>query len=676
MSEILLSVKGLKTQFKQGKNPVKAVDGISFDIAKGETFALVGESGCGKSVSALSVLRLLPSNAQVTAGGVIYDGVDLLRIAERDMQGIRGGRISMIFQDPMTSLNPVVTIGKQIAEAVLSYKNQPPNLVKKKVIELIKQVGIPDVDERYDAYPHQLSGGMRQRVMIAMALAGEPDLLIADEPTTALDVTIQAQIIQLLKDLQRETGMSLWIITHDLGVVADIADKVAVMYAGQLVEIASREDFFNKPAHPYSQRLFDAVPNISKRHEALITLPGSVPNLTQDFVGCRFSSRCYFKEKACVDKPHVEWSNLTQEHKVRCIKAEQLENDLSTSAVDVTACADHAAIAKEASLSKPDTTFRVKNLKIYFPIKKGLLKRTVGQVKAVNDVSLELASGTTTALVGESGCGKTTLGKGLLRLLPVTSGVVEYKGDDLMGLSNRAFSAYREQLQIIFQDPFSSMNPRMIVGDILDEGVRALNPNMSDKTVQQRCNGLLEKVGLSSDVRLRYPHEFSGGQRQRLCIARALAVTPSIIVCDEPTSALDVSVQAQVLNLLKDLQQEKELSYLFITHDLSVVSYIADTVAVMYLGRIVELGTVEEVLASPAHPYTKALINAVPTWDKALNKKMIKLSDNMPSPSNPPTGCHFHTRCAEAMPQCSQIKPKDIFLSTSHRVACLLFTNE
>lgn len=664
MSVPLLSVQGLKTQFNQPAETIKAVDGISFDIAEGESFALVGESGCGKSVSALSVLRLLPSNAQITAGKVIYRGSDLLRTAERDMRAIRGVRISMIFQDPMTSLNPVMSIGDQIAEAVFAHKQQPAKIVKQRVISLIQQVGIPDAVERYAQYPHQLSGGMRQRVMIAIALANEPDLLIADEPTTALDVTIQAQILQLLKDLQRQMGMSLWIITHDLGIVADIADKVAVMYAGQLVEVATRDDFFKKPLHPYSQRLFDALPTIDKRQELLVTLSGAVPSLSQTFIGCRFAERCDFKKQQCVNVPAIEWQHTANNHQVRCLRAGKIEQ--SNKSGDSLASPINA-LAKASSL-------RVKNLKIYFPIKKGLLKRTIGQVKAVDDVSFELLAGTTTALVGESGCGKTTLGKGLLQLLPTTSGEIHYQGQDLASLSEQAFQRYREQLQIIFQDPFSSMNPRMLVGDILEEGIRALKPDLDDANVEQQCDELLQKVGLNAEVRLRYPHEFSGGQRQRLCIARALAVNPSVIVCDEPTSALDVSVQAQVLNLLKKLQNEQGLSYLFITHDLSVVSYLADTVAVMYLGRIVEVGTVDDVLNNPAHPYTKALIDAVPTWDETLQKKVIKLPDNMPSPANPPSGCHFHTRCEQVMAQCKQAKPVDIQLSDSHKVACLLFS--
>lgn len=665
MRQPLLSVQGLKTQFNQSAEPVRAVDGVSFDIAEGETFALVGESGCGKSVLALSVLRLLAANAEITAGKVIYRGADLLRIPEKQMRSVRGVRISMIFQDPMASLNPVMSMGDQIAEAVLLHKDQSAANVKETVIKLIKQVGIPDAEDRYSTYPHQLSGGMRQRVMIAMALANEPDLLIADEPTTALDVTIQAQILELLRDLQREMGMSLWIISHDLGIVSDIADTVAVMYAGQLVEVATRDDFFNKPAHPYSQRLFDALPKMDKRNEALITLPGSVPKLTQTFTGCRFAERCDYQQDRCHTSKEIDWHQLDDKHKARCLRVGEMLQ--SKSRTLLTAVNQPEVIANES--------LQVKNLKIHFPIKKGLLKRTVGSVKAVDDVSFELVAGGTTALVGESGCGKTTLGKGLLKLLPITSGTIHYKGHNLVELSEQAFRPYREQLQIIFQDPFSSMNPRMLVGDIIEEGIRALNSSLSDQDVAQRCEGLLEKVGLGADVRLRYPHEFSGGQRQRLCIARALAVNPSVIVCDEPTSALDVSVQAQVLNLLKSLQNEHGLSYLFITHDLSVVSYLADTIAVMYLGRIVEYGSVDDVLNNPAHPYTKALIASVPQWDKTLEKKVIKLQDNMPSPANPPKGCHFHPRCPEVMADCGQKIPDKVDLSGTHSVACLLFKN-
>ena len=663
MTSPLLSIQGLKTQFNPSHEIIKAVDGISLDIAQGEAVALVGESGCGKSVSALSVLRLLPNNAQITEGKVLYRGSDLLRVTEQEMRAVRGLRISMIFQDPMSSLNPVMSIGDQIAEAILAHKKQSSGELKQRVVKLIKQVGIADSEQRYDAFPHQLSGGMRQRVMIAIALANEPELLIADEPTTALDVTIQSQILQLLKDLQRQMGMSLWIITHDLGIVSDIADKVAVMYAGQLVEVASRDAFFKNPLHPYSQRLFNAVPTMEKRHESLVTLSGSVPKLSRTFTGCRFAERCDYKVPDCIETGAIKWKRISGTQQVRCIKLNDVDGIEKPSQVRKN---DHPVNSNRIVL-------KVNQLKVHFPIKKGLLKRTVGHVKAVDDVSFDLLAGSTTALVGESGCGKTTLGKALLQLLPISSGEVHYQGENLSGLSETAFQSYRKQLQIIFQDPFSSMNPRMLVGDILEEGIRTLKPELNEADITQQCNALLKRVGLNSDVRLRYPHEFSGGQRQRLCIARALAVNPSILVCDEPTSALDVSVQAQVLNLLKELQHEQGLSYLFITHDLSVVAYLADNVAVMYLGRIVEYGSVDEVLNHPAHPYTRALIEAVPTWNDPKEKKVIKLSDDMPSPANPPSGCHFHTRCEHVMAECRKKTPTDVFLNSNHRVNCLLY---
>ncbi|MBV1950565.1 MAG: ABC transporter ATP-binding protein [Cycloclasticus sp.] len=662
----LLSVQGLSTHFKHASGKLMAVDGISFDIAKGETFALVGESGCGKSVAALSVLRLLPSNAKISTGQVYFRGEDLLQMPEKAMRGQRGTRISMIFQDPMTSLNPVMSIGEQIAEAVILRGQQlGKKALREKVVGLIKQVGIPDAEHQYASFPHQLSGGMRQRVMIAIALANEPDLLIADEPTTALDVTIQAQILQLLKELQQQTGMSLWIITHDLGIVADMADRVAVMYAGQLLEIAPKNDFFKHAAHPYSHSLFNALPSMDRREQPLISLPGRVPPLGTDFIGCRFADRCMHRQAICNDTAVINLQTLSAEHKVRCAR---LDEQLSPTPVEqVVTDAIPLEVSEHAALE-------VKNVSVHFPIKKGLLKRTVAYVKAVNEVSFTLPAGTTLALVGESGCGKTTLAKGLLKLLPLSSGEVNYQGQDLAPLSEKAFRPYRDKLQIIFQDPFSSMNPRMLVGDILEEGVLALKPRTTKLELELICTGLLEKVGLDPAVRSRYPHEFSGGQRQRLCIARALAVNPSILVCDEPTSALDVSVQAQVLNLLKQLQKEQGLSYLFISHDLSVVSYLADSVAVMYLGRVVEIGPVQAVLNNPAHPYTQALIDAIPQWDEARQKKLIKLPDDMPSASTLPTGCHFHSRCADVMPECSQQQPPEINLSRDHKVSCLKYS--
>ncbi len=533
MNQPLLSVQNLTTTFGQGDDEVVAVDDVSFKIESGKTFALVGESGSGKSVAALSVLRLLPQNGTIRQGAVAYKGENLFKLPESQMRFIRGSRIATVFQDPMSSLNPVMTVGKQIAEVILIHRKTESGDLKNRVIELLEQVGIPFPVRRYGEFPHQLSGGMRQRVMIAIALAGEPELIIADEPTTALDVTIQAQVLNLLKEIQQRNTMAIWLITHDLGIVSDMADHVAVMRKGRLVEQASREAFFTHPQHPYTLALFKAVPSM-----------------------------------------------------------------------------DH--FRKEEQKASEKSLLELDRFKVYYPIRKGFFKKVVDHVRAVDEVSLCLKKGETLALVGESGCGKTTLGKGLLHLTPSSSGRVLFDGVDLNSLNRNELRQYRRQMQIIFQDPFSSMNPRMIVGEIIAEGMRALNGHLAERERFDRVNQLLEQVGLPVESRLRYPHEFSGGQRQRICIARALAVNPRLIVCDEPTSALDVSVQAQIIKLLKSLQEKDGLSYLFISHDLAVVAEIAHRVAVMYKGKIVEIGDTEQVLKSPQHDYTKKLLSAVP----------------------------------------------------------------
>lgn len=533
MNEILLSVENLQVGFRQGAEFHKAVNGVSLTIGCGEAFALVGESGSGKSVTALSLMRLLPRGGQITAGRARLDGTDLLRMPEAEVSKIRGRRIGMIFQDPMSSLNPVLTIGQQIGEALRLHQGLKGSALKARARDLLDQVGLPNPARHFDEYPHQFSGGMRQRAMIAMALAGQPDLLIADEPTTALDVTIQAQILELLKRLQRETGMALWLITHDLGIVADMADRVAVMRHGEIVEEGSNEAFFHKPRHPYSLQLFDAMPRLDS---------------------------CRGRAGAQASPPLLE----------------------------------------------------VRDFKVYYPVKKGLFKRTVDHVRAVDGVSFSLSRGQTLALVGESGCGKTTLGKAMLNLIESCGGQVMFDGVDVTGGSGENRRKRCAQMQIIFQDPYSAMNPRMLVGDVIEEGMRALLPQLSAEERRERVSQLLRAVGLPEQARLRYPHEFSGGQRQRICIARALAVNPRLVVCDEPTSALDVSVQKQILDLLKEFRNRQGLSYLFISHDLAVVAELADRIAVMQAGRIVETGPTEQVLFDPAHAYTKKLLQAVP----------------------------------------------------------------
>ncbi|MCW8945636.1 MAG: ABC transporter ATP-binding protein [Sedimenticola sp.] len=661
MSDILLKVKNLQTWLGEGDRPVRAVDGVDLTIRKGETFALLGESGCGKSMTALSIMRLLPPAGRIKGGQVLLGKTSLLDLPEFAMREERGGRMAMIFQEPMTSLNPVMTIGQQIGEAVRIREGVDKESRDLRIIELLNSVGIPDPERRVGEYPHQLSGGMKQRVMIAMALAGRPELLIADEPTTALDVTIQAQVLNLLKTLQQQTGMAILLITHDLGVVAEVADRVAVMYAGQIIEVAESERFFRLPQHPYSQKLFQSLPDSNKRSQRLAVIQGSVPALNQIFTACRFMDRCHRAFGDCHTAP--EWTALSDDEGVRCHLSEQPELLQS----EVIQQESHQPIASGVGQAP---LLDVEDLKVHFPIHKGVFKRTVGYVKAVDGVSLTIAPGKTLALVGESGCGKTTVGKGILQLVKPTEGRVTFETDELTTLSSRALRSRRSELQIIFQDPVASMNPRMLVSDIIEEGMKAQKIVRDSAQRRARVMELLEQVGLPADSASRYPHEFSGGQRQRICVARALAVDPKLIICDEPTSALDVSVQAQILNLLKSLQLSRGLAYLFITHNISVVAYLADEVAVMYLGRIVERGSVDLLLAEPKHPYTQALLSAVPVVESTSRRTVIRLEGDMPSPANPPTGCHFHPRCPIAMEQCRTAYPELRPLPDGRLVSC------
>jgi len=658
-TKALLQVHGLRVQLGEGDGAVRAVDGVDLTIRRGETFALLGESGCGKSMTALGLMRLLPPVGRVSDGEVLLDGVALLDLPESGMRRERGGRIGMIFQEPMTSLNPVMRVGEQIAESVRLHDPAARGDITARVVELLTQVGIPDPARRATEYPHQLSGGMKQRVMIAIALAGRPQLLIADEPTTALDVTIQAQVLSLLKDLQRQTGMAILLITHDLGVVAETADTVAVMYAGQIVETAPVQRFFDRPAHPYSRMLFRSLPDAGRRDQPLKVIQGMVPPLNQRFEGCRFADRCDAAVAEChrAEPPWLAVEGQGWRCHFRPDEIEIGEGDTTSTA---------------ASTGTPSTLLRLDDLKVHFPIRRGLLRRTVGHVKAVDGLSLAVPAGRTLALVGESGCGKTTVGKALLQLIRPTAGSVDFDGTELTALKGEALRKLRSEFQIIFQDPAASMNPRMLVRDIVAEGLVAQGLARDRVERHAKVAELLQQVGLPADAADRYPHEFSGGQRQRICVARALALQPRLIVCDEPTSALDVSVQAQVLNLLKDLQREFNISYLFITHNISVVAYLADEVAVMYLGRIVEQGPVARVLDHPAHPYTQALLSAVPVPDPGRQHQIIRLAGELPSPANPPSGCHFHPRCPRAVEQCQSAYPDMVELSDGQRAACWL----
>ena len=617
----MLNIDTLTVVLDADAGLVKAVDGLTLAIQRGETFALVGESGCGKSMTALALMRLLPDNGNITHGAVTLDQQQVLALPESDMRAVRGGRIGMIFQEPGTSLNPVMRVGDQIVEAIEAHTSLRGAAARGKAIEWLGRVGIPEPHTRIDDYPFRLSGGQKQRVMIAMTLAAEPDFLIADEPTTALDVTIQAQILDLLRQLQKEQGMGLLLITHDLAVVSSMAQHVALMYAGQIIEVARADEFFASPKHPYARLLLQALPGAAKRGDLLAAIPGTVPAMSQEFTGCRFAPRCNRVFGAC----HGTRPELIEidARSVRCLLyAADTGLTLSTGAAVSAAPAlapAHTTTQTDASATK--SLLEVRHLTVGFPIRSGLLQRTRASFTAVDDVSFTIRAGETLALVGESGCGKTTTGKAIVQLLrhqAVISGQALLYGQDLFQLDANALRTARRSIQIIFQDPFASLNPRMRVLDILEEGLIALRPDMDHASRRASLTRLIDQVGLRRDSLARYPHEFSGGQRQRIAIARALAVQPRLIVCDEPTSALDVSVQAQILNLLKQLQQELGVSYLFITHNIGVVEYIADHVAVMNHGRIEEIGAADVVLNEPTSPYTRALLAAVPRIESTL----------------------------------------------------------
>ena len=586
-SDTLLQISGLKTYFHTEDKVVRAVDlkpDVNIEIKEGHTLGVVGESGSGKSVTALSIMQLLPpETARIEAGHISFLGRDVVRLPRPEVRKMRGRDIGMIFQEPMTSLNPVFTVGDQVMEPILTHEKISRDAARERVLQLFREVDIPDPERRIDSYPHEMSGGQKQRVMIAMALSCNPKLLIADEPTTALDVTIQAQILDLLRHLRDERGMSIMFITHDLGVIAEIADQVAVMFQGHLVEYGDVLSIYENPQHPYTQSLLACRPSLDTPYKRLPT--------TSTF---------------------MEW-HINDDHEL--VIEPNDPDEVAQELARLKTAGREKMIAPEG-----EPLLKVRDLKVYFPIRKGVFGRIADYVKAVDGVSFDVWPGQTLGLVGESGCGKTTCGRALLRLIENRGGVkvegsVTYGGVDVWGLRGKAFRDLRRKMQIIFQDPYSSLNPRMTVGDMIAEPMEVHRLHRTKKERTERVASLLEEVGLDADHMNRYPHEFSGGQRQRISIARALALDPSFIVCDESVSALDVSVQAQVLNLLEDLQETHDLTYIFISHDLSVVKFMSDTMAVMKDGKIVEMGVAEDIYANASEEYTRRLINAVPRDD-------------------------------------------------------------
>ncbi|MCU1364266.1 MAG: oligopeptide/dipeptide transporter, ATPase subunit [Acidimicrobiaceae bacterium] len=665
MSE-LLSVSNLKVQFRSRDTVATAVDDMSLVVNKGECVGLVGESGCGKTTTGLAIMRLLPGTGKIVGGNVVLDGVDLASLSEKEMQRQRGRSIALVPQDPMSSLNPTTKIGRQIGEGMRIHFGVGEEEARKRALEVLEMVEMPRPSERLDQYPFELSGGLRQRVIIAMGLVCSPTLLIADEPTTALDVTIQAQILDILDNLRKDLGMAMLLITHDMGVIAGRADRVVVMYAGKKAEEASTFDLFNSMRHPYTQALLASMPNLENttKHR-LASIAGMPPALTKEIVACRFAPRCAYATDQCrsEDPPMT----LEGGHAFACFHP----TDGPLPVVLVAASpATSVTSAATSGVTKTELV-RAVGLVKEFEVKGGLIRHKVGAIHAVSNVSFSLTEGETFGLVGESGCGKTTIGRMLVGLEPLTSGEIFFDNKLVSARGHKPSRADRRDRQMMFQDPYSSLDPRMKVAQIIGEPLAVQGDG--DKVQQRdRVYELLASVGLDRGAADRYPHEFSGGQRQRIGFARALALNPRLIVADEPVSALDVSVQAQILNLMKELQREHRLSYVMVSHDLAVIYYMADTIAVMYLGKIVELGDAESVFRSPAHPYTQGLLDAVPVPDpaRARQRRGFQVHGELPSALHPPSGCRFRTRCPKAQELCSVEEPLLRSFAATQEAAC------
>lgn len=668
MNTPLLQIKDLHTDIEIRSGVVRALSGVDLHVNPGETLGIVGESGSGKTMTALSLMGLLPQGGKVSSGSIILDGQDLTQLPLKEKRKLRGTKVGMIFQDPLTSLNPTMKIGLQVCEPLRVHEGLSKKEALERAVEILKRVGMPRPEVVINNYPHQLSGGMRQRVMIAMALVCKPRILIADEPTTALDVTTQMQILDLIDELRDEYKMGVILITHDLGVVAGHTDRVAVMYAGRIVETAPTKTLFTEPKHRYTSSLMAALPERAlAAGTKLFSIPGAPPSLTNLPVGCRFAARCLWATDEC----RAGYPDLSgdETHTFSCFHPVQ-EGDESPAVLQGKLDSNKTdGAAENVPQISLETLLDVKEAsREYESAGSGFFKREKGVVSAVDRVSITVKKGETYGLVGESGCGKSTVGRLIAGLEPPSGGAIELDGRDLATLKGRDAVRIHRDVQMMFQDSYAAMDPRMRIDQILAEPM-SIQKTGNARQIAERIMEILEQVGLTEEILDRYPHEFSGGQLQRIGFARSLTLAPDLIVADEPVSALDVSVQAQVLNLMKDLQQELGLSYLFISHDLAVVQYMADRIGVMYLGRIVEEGPASEVVKNPKHPYTKALIDSIPVPDPEFkhDENAIKLTGEPPSAVNPPEGCRFRPRCPFAGEEC---KVQPMLTDETHRVAC------